>query len=462
MLVIFLTYESVNRKLRDEDINVRGVYILKLFRKKSQKPVVERVEEIELTEGVEEETKVLEETIDKEHLVELTKKINSLLKYVTEMDYVQGMLVDVQEQAQMSENIVASSQEMTAAIEDVSSYVHTSHDKTTESIEGANLSMTHITEAFEEVEKIIDASTNVQNIMGRVTTEAKKIDEMVGIIKSVADQTNLLALNASIEAARAGEHGRGFAVVAEEIKKLAESTKEQVDFIRGTVDALSAELENTDVALEASNRHFETGKQKMDFAMSSLDDMKEGLQGIGSSFTEIKSNMETQSMAAEKTSDAILLVNQKSQTVKFGTEKTGRAFNSISQIINDIRVDSLSYVDAFDLKTHSELCMSDYLMWRWRIYNMILGYDQLSPGDIGSHEACRLGKWCMDCKHPEAVQSYVNQLEIPHKQFHAFGEQAIREYNSGAVDKAKLSLEKMESASKEVITILKKLKKVKL
>lgn len=120
----------------------------------------------------------------------------------------------------------------------------------------------------------------VQTIMTRVTEEARKIDEMVGIIKSVADQTNLLALNASIEAARAGDHGRGFAVVAEEIKKLAESTKEQVLFISGTVNALSAEIGNTDTALEASNSYFEKGKLKMDFALSSLDDMKEGLNDI--------------------------------------------------------------------------------------------------------------------------------------------------------------------------------------
>lgn len=102
----------------------------------------------------------------------------------------------------------------------------------------------------EGVESIRDLSKKTKNSNKSIQTiyqstidtnkSVEKISEASKLIETIAEQTNLLALNAAIESARAGEAGRGFAVVAEEIRKLAEQSRDSVREINTTLEALQS------------------------------------------------------------------------------------------------------------------------------------------------------------------------------------------------------------------------------
>ncbi len=110
----------------------------------------------------------------------------------------------VNEQAASAEEISSSMEEMTANIQQNSANAH----ETLIISRQSSLS----------IEKVANASEdNVKS--------ALNINSKIKVIVEIAEQTNILALNAAVEAARAGEHGRGFTVVANEVRKLAERSK---------------------------------------------------------------------------------------------------------------------------------------------------------------------------------------------------------------------------------------------
>jgi methyl-accepting chemotaxis protein len=102
-----------------------------------------------------------------------------------------------------------------------------------------------------QLEKLVESLNNINNsfegIINRIRQLQVSIDqanEITVLINSISEQTNLLALNAAIEAARAGESGKGFSVVADEIRKLADQSKNSSDRISDLLSNVSSETSN--------------------------------------------------------------------------------------------------------------------------------------------------------------------------------------------------------------------------
>ena len=108
----------------------------------------------------------------------------------------------------------------------------------------------HIESSLDLASEISETVLDTNQVIQRLSDQAKEISSMVNIIRSVAEQTNLLALNAAIEAARAGEAGRGFAVVADEVRSLASRTSAATNEIANVV---ARNLEVTHQVMQAIN-----------------------------------------------------------------------------------------------------------------------------------------------------------------------------------------------------------------
>ena len=106
---------------------------------------------------------------------------------------------------------------------------------------------------------IKETAAQLREITEQIRKNIEEVQNFAIGIQKISNNTNMLSLNASIEAARSGEMGRGFAVVAEEMRKLANDTKDSSGKILDILDRFNADIENMNKHLAEQESSQEEG-----------------------------------------------------------------------------------------------------------------------------------------------------------------------------------------------------------
>ncbi|MBC2581395.1 methyl-accepting chemotaxis protein [Clostridium sp. DJ247] len=205
-----------------------------------------------------------------------------------------------------------------SANEIVTSKAKESEEKTIELInmtdkeqKSLNNTLSIITDIKDSIEATFQSTKVLQK-------KSSQVDEILSLIGSISEQTNLLALNASIEAARAGEYGKGFAVVAEEIRKLAENTKQSLNEIGIIIEELKNRIYMVEEQMTSNNQKVKMGNNLLNETVESLNNMRSHLR-------EFSKNIQHISKAATT------LLTETKAVVEFNEEVASVTENTISK-----------------------------------------------------------------------------------------------------------------------------------
>lgn len=207
-----------------------------------------------------------------------------------------------------TEDQASSLTQTAAAMEQLTATVRQNADN---AVQANTLAMT----AAEVATRGGEIVSQVVTTMESINTSSKKVEDIIGVIDSIAFQTNILALNAAVESARAGEAGRGFAVVASEVRSLAQRSAQAAREIKELITA------SVDAAATGNRLVGETG--------TTMTEIVESIQRVTDIMGEITAASQEQTSGIEQVNDAVHQMDQSTRQNAVLVQEAEAAANSL-------------------------------------------------------------------------------------------------------------------------------------
>jgi methyl-accepting chemotaxis protein len=209
---------------------------------------------------------------------------------------------------------------------------------------------------------VINVSSMFKEFSVKIATlgqDINQISEMTNLINSIAEQTNLLALNAAIEAARAGDAGRGFSVVAEEIRKLAEQSKESSENINKLISGIS---KSTGIIVDDSGvmdtellnqvKLIDNSIESFNHIIEAVDQIIPKIQVVNNSAEEINNDKNSILNRIDRLSSVSVEVSASSEEISASSEEMNASTEEVAssaQVLNNMTNQMIEEVDKFKI-----------------------------------------------------------------------------------------------------------------
>ena len=193
-----------------------------------------------------------------------------------------------------------------------------------------------LNKVIDQMNNISQSSNTVHDTVTKLAESSHQISEIINVITGITEQTNLLALNAAIEAARAGEQGRGFAVVAEEVRKLADQSRQAAKQITELIKDNEVNIDNAVTSMAQGVNDVRSGKETANSAGDAFANISSLINELSTQVRQISSATQDMAGNSEQIVESIQSIDIFSQTLSSQTQTVSAASQEQSASIEEI------------------------------------------------------------------------------------------------------------------------------
>jgi len=321
----------------------------------------------------------------------------------------------------VSSEVSTAGHELSMTISEISDLVNDSADKAGIVVNIANAGSEKIHDTVAKSEIVGETMNMLANDIKELESEAMRIGDVVQVINDLSDQTNLLALNAAIEAARAGEAGRGFAVVADEVRKLAERTRDATEEIGGVVNEITGKIRQ---AADMSSKTSEAvvAQLSMNAEVSdSFDTVAREIEDVNSLIGNISASIGQQVGASSQIAENIENFRKDSELLDELGDTLASSIGGLMQSINaiDSAVSKYKKGDRAAMFIRAKVAHANVL----KAMQMAV-ISKHTDMKIPDHANCMFGKVYYSDEYQEQFKNDPNYkaIETPHKEAHKYAD----------------------------------------
>jgi len=282
---------------------------------------------------------VLAEAVDRTReklraqVVEISESVNTLSTAASQI------LTTTNELAAGASETASAMSETSTTVEEVKQTAKLSSEKAKDVAEGAKMTgqvsetgKQSVSEAIERMNDINQQMDSIAESVVGLSEQSQAIGEIIETVNDLAEKSNLLAVNASIEAAKAGEQGKGFTVVAQEVRSLAEQSKEATDQIKAILNDIQKATAAAVMSTERGSKAVETGVVQSVEAGKSIEELAASIRTATQMAVQIEASSREQSAGTDQIATSMESISLASMQTANGLKQLESAAQNLRDV----------------------------------------------------------------------------------------------------------------------------------